>query len=87
MLAFTAIHRQLYGVSVGAVERLIAVQKCLHPILTRRDEVQAAQRIAQDCSVKDRVGFRFEAVDVDAEDELTVWPVVDLESRLLGVIL
>ncbi len=32
MLTLAAIHRQLYGVAVGAMERLVAVQHCLHEI-------------------------------------------------------
>jgi hypothetical protein len=82
MLALAAIHGQLDGVSVGAMEGLVAVQERLHGVLARRDFRKAPARIAEDLPVDHRFLSRLQAVHIDAEDQLRVGVVADLEPWL-----
>lgn len=68
VLAFAAIHGKLHHVAVRTMERLVLVQKRLHPIAPRRDVVQAVDGIAENGAVEDRIFPRRQSIHVDAED-------------------
>src|SRR5437899_9956927 len=50
------------------MERLVAVEQRLHPIIAGRHVLQASRRPAEDPLVDDDVLTGLQAVDVDAED-------------------
>ena len=80
-LAFSAVHGQLDGVAIGPMECLVPVEQGLHPVFAGRDFGDALQGVSEDGPVDDCFVAGFQAVDVDAEDELRSRAVVDLEPR------
>ena len=84
VLAFAAIHGQLHGVAVGAVESLVAMQHGLHVILSRRHVAQTADGIAVGGIIHHYGLARLHAVNVHAEHHLGADGVVDLHARLGG---
>ena len=84
LLALAPVHRQLHGVAVRAVERLVPMEHGLHGVLPGGEVLDAVPRIAQDARVDGGRLARLQAVDVDAEHELGLRALADLEARLLG---
>ncbi len=82
LLALAAVHRQLHDVAVGATERLVAVEQRLRRVGARGHVAQAAQRVAERGGVDDGGRAGRQAVDVDAEHQLRVGAIGDLEARL-----
>ena len=74
-LAFATLHRELDGMTVGAMKRLLTMKERLHPIIPRREVRDAVQRITERVGADDRVVFRTEPLDADAGDELRVGTV------------
>jgi len=67
-LPFTLIHRHLDRVTVRPMERLVAVDERLHPVIAGGNVLHAAHRPSHDRFVDDDVGAGLHRVDVDAED-------------------
>jgi hypothetical protein len=87
LLPFAAVHGQLHGVAVAAMERLVFVQQRLHRVGARGQVAQRLQRIAGHAGLEGGGGAGRPAVHVDAEGLLALGAVLDLESRLLAVVL
>jgi hypothetical protein len=84
MLAFSAIHGELDGVAVGAVEGLVAVQDDLDVVVAGRDVVEIADGVAKGGVVDGDGLARLELVEVEAEDHLGAGGEVDLHPGLGG---
>ncbi len=70
LLAFTAVHRQLHCVAVGALESFVAMKERLNPVFAGFDLGEIADWIAKGGLVHRLCFAGFPRVDVDAEDLL-----------------
>ena len=87
MLAFALIHVEFDGVTVGAMERFIAIEHYLHEIFAGRNVVEIADRITEGGIVDDRGLAGLQLIDIDAEDHLRRRREANLHARLgTGVI-
>ena len=87
MLAFALIHVEFDGVTIGAMEGLIAIEHHLHEIFAGRNVVEIADWITEGGVVDGRGLARLQLIDIDAEDHLRFRREANLHARLgAGVI-
>lgn len=87
MLAFALIHVEFDGVTIGAMEGLIAIEHHLHEIFAGRNVVEIADWITEGGVVDGRGLARLQLIDIDTEDHLRFRREANLHARLgAGVI-
>jgi len=70
VLSFALVHVEFDGVTVGAMERFIAIKDHLHEIFARRNVVEIPDRITEGGVVDGRGLARLQLIDIDAEGHL-----------------
>ncbi len=86
LLALAPVHRQLDGLAVGAGERLVAVEQRLDGVGPRRAESARLRAGSPRRRRRPTPARRAACLDVDAGDQLCGRVVVDLEARLVAVV-
>src|SRR5262249_27113029 len=85
VLAFAAVHRQFDGVPIGAMKRLIAVEKSLHGVFARRHVAKIADGITEGVGVVDERRLAWsQGIHVDAKNDLRLYRKTNLRARLGG---
>jgi hypothetical protein len=85
-LALSSIHREFDCVAVSPVEGFVAVEKGLNPVFSPRDLSDTLQRKSKNGIVDNGFLIRFQAVDIDPKNELSVWAFTDLEAGLSTIV-
>ncbi len=84
MLAFAAVHREINGVTIGAMEGFIAVEHGLNIVFAGRNISEMPRGITISVIVRnhDRLA-RSECIHVDAEKNLRLDREINLHTRFL----
>ena len=84
MLTFAAVHRELNGVTVGAMEGFVAVKDGLNIVFACGNIAKVANGIAERVIVRyhDRL-TRSERIHVDAEKNLRLYREINLHAGFL----
>ena len=86
LLAFAAVHRQFYHVTVGALKGLVLVEQSLHPVFAGRDVGNTFQREAEGSGIEHGFLTRCQSFHIEAENQLGFWIFPDLKARFLLVV-
>ena len=84
VLPLAAVGRQLDGLAVAAVERLVDIQHRLRSIVTGRHIIDRSDRITSGVPVNRHRLTWFQAIDGHAEDHLRARRIVDLHPWLIA---